>query len=73
MEKIKEQVYRILDTTFSDFKTENDSEVYANYMEACSNGIARNASVVARHNSLGKSFGEFFKTEENSENILTTA
>lgn len=55
------------------FKTENDSEVYANYMEACSNGIARNASVVARHNSLGKSFGEFFKTEENSENILTTA
>ena len=51
------------------FKTENDSEVYANYMEACSNGIARNASVVARHNSLGKSFGEFFKTEENSEKV----
>lgn len=53
------------------FKTENDSDVYAKYMEACSNGIARNASVVARHNALGESYGEFFK-EENSENHLTT-
>ena len=54
------------------FKTENDSDVYTKYMEACSNGIARNASVVARHNALGKSYKEFFKTEENSENVLTT-
>lgn len=53
------------------FKTENDSETYSSYMEACSNGIARNASVVARHNALGESYSEFFK--ENSENILTTA
>lgn len=52
------------------FKTENDSEVYAEYMEACSNAIARNASIVARHNALGKSYGKFF--QENSENILTT-
>ena len=52
------------------FKTENDSEVYAEYMEACSNAIARNASIVARHTALGKSYGEFFK--ENPENILTT-
>lgn len=52
------------------FKTENDSETYSAYMEACSNGIARNASVVARHKALEKSYLEFFK--ENSENILTT-
>ena len=51
------------------FKTENDSEVYSSYMEACSNGIARNASVVARHNALEKSYNEFFKVEENSEKI----
>lgn len=54
------------------FKTENDSDVYTKYMEACSNGIARNASVVARHNALGESYNDFFK-EENSENHLTTA
>lgn len=52
------------------FKTENDSDVYAEYMEACSNAIARNASIVARHTALGKSYKEFFK--ENSENVLTT-
>lgn len=51
------------------FKTENDSDIYAQYMEACSNGIARNASVVTRHEALGKSYEEFFK--ENTENILT--
>ena len=43
------------------FKTENDSDVYAEYMEACSNAIARNASIVARHTALGKSYGKFFK------------
>lgn len=52
------------------FKTENDTKVYAEYMEACSNAIARNASIVARHEALGKSYGKFF--QENSENILTT-
>lgn len=52
------------------FKTENDSDVYAEYIEACSNAIAQNASIVARHTALGKSYGEFFK--ENSENVLTT-
>lgn len=52
------------------FKTENDSDVYAEYMEACSNAIARNASIVARHTALGKGYGKFFK--ENEENVLTT-
>ena len=52
------------------FKTENDSDVYAEYMEACSNAIAKNASIVARHEALGKSYGNFFK--ENEENVLTT-
>ena len=52
------------------FKTENDSDVYAEYMEACSNAIARNASIVARHKALGKSYSEFFK--ESEENVLTT-
>lgn len=51
------------------FKTENDTDIYAKYSEACSNGIARNASVVARHNALGESYKEFFKVEENSEKI----
>ena len=54
------------------FKTENDSDVYAKYMEACSNGIARNASIVTRHNALGKYYDGFFK-EENSADVLTTA
>ena len=51
------------------FKTENDSDVYSNYMEACSGGVARNASVIARHKALGVSYNEFFKTEENSEKV----
>ena len=46
------------------FKTENDTDVYSQYMEACSNGIARNASIMARHYALGKSYKNFFKTEE---------
>ncbi len=53
------------------FKTENDTDVYAKYSEACSNAIARNASIVARHEALGESYEEFFK--ENSENILTNS
>lgn len=54
------------------FKTENDSDVYTEYMEATSNGVARNASIVARHNALNKSYMEFFK-EENSENLAKTS
>lgn len=53
------------------FKTENDSDVYAKYNEACTGGVARVASIMARHEALGESYEEFFK-EENSENILTT-
>lgn len=52
------------------FKTENDTDVYTQYMEASSGGVARNTSIVSRHEALGKSYGDFFK--ENSENILTT-
>lgn len=55
------------------FKTENDTEVYTKYMEASTGGVAKNASVVARHKALGESYKEFFKVEENSKNILTTA
>ena len=60
------------------FKVENDSDVYTEYMEACSNAIARNANIVARHEALGKSYNEYFKTEESnvevdSEDELTTA
>ena len=53
------------------FKTENNSDLYTEYMEATSNGVARNASIVARHNALRKSYEDFFK--KDSENILTTA
>jgi hypothetical protein len=54
------------------FKTENDTEVYNKYMRASKEGVARNASIVARNEALSESHKEFFKTEENSENILTT-
>lgn len=70
MENINEAM--MAEWLVSFFKTENDSDTYTKYMEACSNGIARNTSIVARHEALGKSYKEFFK-EENSENILTTA
>ena len=51
------------------FKTENDTEVYDKYNNACSGGVAKNASVVARHEALGESYKDFFKTEENFEKI----
>jgi hypothetical protein len=54
------------------FKTENDTDVYDKYMQASKEGVARNASIVARHEALSESYGEFFK-EENAENHLTTA
>lgn len=54
------------------FKTENNTDEYSQYMEACSQGVARNPSIVARHNALEKSYMEYFKTED-SKDILTTA
>lgn len=56
------------------FKTENDSDVYTRYMEACTGGVARNTSIVARHEALGESYKEYFKEEdtETEENVLTT-
>lgn len=68
MENISEAM--VADWLVNFFKTENDTDVYTAYMEACSGGVARNASIVARHEALGKSYAEFFK--ENSENFLTT-
>lgn len=53
------------------FKTENNTDVYDEYMSACKDGVARNVNIVTRHEALEKSYEEFFK-EENSENILTT-
>lgn len=47
------------------FMTNNSLDGYTKYMEACKSGVARNASIVARHEALGKSYEEFFK-EENS-------
>lgn len=43
------------------FKTNNDTDVYTAYMEASSNAVARNYSIVSRHNALEKSFNEYFK------------
>ena len=51
------------------FKTENNSDEYAQYMDATSNGVARSANIIARHEALGKSYKDFFKTEENSEKV----
>ena len=59
------------DWLISFFKTENNSDVYTKYNEACSGGVARTASIMARHEALGESYMDFFK-EENSKNILTT-
>ena len=51
------------------FKTENNTDVYNKYSEACSNGIARTANILARHEALEEGYKEFFKTEENSEKV----
>ena len=55
------------------FMTNNSLDAYTKYMEASTNGVAKSANVIARHEALGESYKEFFKVEENSENILTTA
>lgn len=64
---INEAMFAEFITNF--YKTENNTDLYAEYAEACSNGIARNASIVTRHETLGESYKEFFKTEENSEKV----
>ena len=48
------------------FKTENDSDVYTKYIEACSGGVARNAAIVSRHEALGKSYKEYFKEDSGN-------
>ena len=54
------------------FKTENNTEEYEAYMNACTSGIARNYSIMARDNALNMSYHKFFKLEEeNSNNTLT--
>lgn len=62
----------ISEAMFSDFlvdffKTENNSDVYAEYMAASSHGITRTANIVARHEALGKSYKDFFKSEYEME------
>ena len=49
------------------FTVENDSGEYNDYMNACTSGVARNASIVARNEALRKSYENFFKIEENSK------
>lgn len=51
------------------FKTENNSEEYTEYINACTSGIARTSSIVARHNALGKSYKMFFKNDKEIKNI----
>ena len=55
------------------FKTENDSNAYARYIEACTGGVARNASIVARNNALNESYNEYFKEEDTEieKEVLT--
>ena len=50
------------------FKTNNDTDNYAEYTNACKQAVASNGSVVVRHETLEKSYQEFFK-EENSEKV----
>lgn len=54
------------------FRTNNDSKAHSKYAEASNSGVARNTSIVARHNALNESFEEFFKTEDLN-NVLTMA
>ena len=51
------------------FKTENDSDEYNKYMDACSNGVARNPSIITRHDALDTSYAEFFKQDAEEENV----
>ena len=62
----------ISEAMFSDFlvsffKTENDSEEYSSYIEASAHSVTRNGNIVARHEALGKSYKDFFKTEDEVE------
>ena len=49
------------------FKTENDTEVYAKYMDASSHGIASNTNIIARHESLEESYEGYFKADNVDE------
>lgn len=51
------------------FKTDNESDLYKRYNEACSNAVSKNTSITARHEALEESFNEYFKIENN---VLTT-
>ena len=53
------------------FKTENDSEEYNEYINACTSGIARNSTIVARDNALGESYGKFFVDNEEKVGITS--
>jgi uncharacterized protein with ParB-like and HNH nuclease domain len=53
------------------FKTENDSEEYDEYINACTSGIARNSTIVARDSALGKSYEKFFAN--NKEKVEITS
>lgn len=55
------------------FMVNNDNEVYEKYNEACTGGVARNASIVARDEALGKSYAEFFKVENLEKELTTTS
>lgn len=60
----------ITESMFSDFmvnffKTENDSDEYNEYMNATTNGVARNISIVTRNNALEKSYKNFFKINKD--------
>lgn len=57
----------VADWLVSFFKTENGSEEYSSYMEACSHSVSRNSSILARHEALGKSYKDFFKTGDELE------
>lgn len=49
------------------FKVENDSKEYIDYMNACTSGVARNTSIVARNKALEESYNKFFKMDEKNK------
>lgn len=55
------------DFLVSFFKIENESEEYSSYIGASAHSVTRNGNIVARHEALGKSYKDFFKTEDELE------
>lgn len=55
------------DFLVSFFKTENESEEYSSYIGASAHSVTRNGNIVARHEALGKSYKDFFKSEYEME------